>query len=85
MIEKLDSAVLSDDYIVFGNLVSDFVKFFVSDIGLSSVSLFNINLNNENFDYYDPETINHFRLMGQYNKFKQHKALKKSNKRNLCL
>ena len=64
MIKKRDSAVLSDDYIVFGNLVSDFVKFFVSDIGLSSVSLFNINLNNENFDYYDPETINHFRLMG---------------------
>ena len=37
----------------------------------------NINLDNEHFDYCDPETISHVRHMGWYNKYKQHKASKK--------
>ena len=40
-----------------------------------SISVYNVNLNDENFDYFDPETINHIKLMGQYDKFKQRKAL----------
>ena len=51
MIENFDSAVFSDDYIVLGDLDSNFVKLFINDIGLNSISLFNINLDNENFDY----------------------------------
>ena len=68
MTEKLDSAIFSDDYIVFGDLVT----FFLNDISLN-----NINLDEDNFGYCDPESIDHFRLMDWYNKFKQRKALKK--------
>ena len=63
--------VLSDDYTVFGGLDCDFIRFFITDVGRSSVSLFNINLDD------DPATINHAKLynMGWFNKFKQHKAI----------
>ena len=44
MIEKLDNALFSDDFIVFGDLDSDYVTFFINDIGLNSISLDNINL-----------------------------------------
>ena len=71
--EKLDSAIFSDDYFVFGDLVT----FFLNDIGLNSISLDNNNLDDDNFGYSDPESINHFRLIGCHNKFKQCKALKK--------
>ena len=54
MTEKLDSAIFSDDYIVFGDLVT----FFLNDISLN-----NINLDEDNFGYCDPESIDHFRLM----------------------
>ena len=50
MIEKLDNAVFSNDDIVFG----DIVTFFSSD---------NFNLDDDNFDDYDPKTINHVRRM----------------------
>ena len=43
-------------------------------MGLKSISLNNIDLDGDNFDYCDPETINHVRLMGQHKKFKQCKA-----------
>ena len=72
MIEKLDSAIFSDDYFVFGDLVT----FFLNDIGLNGISLDNINLD-DNFGYCDPESINHFTLIGCHNKFKQCKTLKK--------
>ena len=61
MIEKLDSIVFSDDYIIFGDLDSDFFTYFVNDIGFTSIFHFNISLDDENFDYCDPKTINHFR------------------------
>ena len=75
MIEKLDSAVNSDNYFVFDDPECAFVTFFINDIGLNSVSLFNINLDNESSDYCYPETINHVKLMGWYNRFKQSKAI----------
>ena len=44
--------------------------------GLDSISLNNFNLDEDNFDYCDhPETINHVRLVGWYNKFEQRKAI----------
>ena len=64
MIEKLDDAVFSDDYMMFGDLESDFVTFFNEDFGPNSIILDNINLGDEYFDYCDRETINHVRLMG---------------------
>ena len=64
MIDKLDSATFSDDYIVFGDLDSDFATAFSKDINLHSITIDNINLDDYNFDYCDPETISHVRLMG---------------------
>ena len=55
--------------------------FFSEDIGLNSITLVNINLDHDHFDYCDPETINHVRLMGSYNKCKQHKASKEDRSR----
>ena len=55
MMEKLDSAVFSNDYIAFGD--SDFVTFCSTDIGLHNIRLNNINLGDDPFDFCDPETI----------------------------
>ena len=48
--ETLDSAVFSNEYIVFGDLDSDFVTLFNKDIGFNSIALDNINLDDDNFD-----------------------------------
>ena len=77
MIEQFYSVVFPDDYVVFGHLDTDFVTFFINNICLNSISLSNINLDDKNFDYCDPETINHVRLVGWCKKCKQNKALKK--------
>ena len=77
LIEELDSAVFSNDYIIFGDLGSDFVTFFSEDIGLNSTTLDNSNLDDKHLDYCDPETITHIRRMGWYNKYKQTKVSKK--------
>ena len=45
MIEKPDNVLFYDNYIVLGDLDSDFVTFFINDIGPNGIFLFNINLN----------------------------------------
>ena len=54
-----------------------FFTFFSKDFDPNSVFLDIIDLDNEYFDYCDLETVNHVRLMGWYNKYKQHKKSKK--------
>ena len=76
MTEKLDSTVFYDDY-MFGNLDSDFVSFFSKDFSSNGVILGNVNLEDEYFNYCDPETINHVKIVGWYNKYKQCKTAKK--------
>ena len=76
IIEKLDNDVFSNDDIVFGDIDSDIFTFFSNDIDLNSVNLNNVNLVDDNFDNYDPKTINHVKLMAWYNRFKQCKAHK---------
>ena len=49
MIENL-SLVFSNDDLVFDDLSSNFVTFFSKDIILNSITLGNINLDNDNFD-----------------------------------
>ena len=78
MIEKLDNAVFSNDDIIFGDIDSNIVTFFSNNIGLNSKNLHNVNLDDDNFDDCDPKTINQVRLMAWYNRYKQHKACKKS-------
>ena len=67
MIGKLESAVFSNDYVVFGDLGSHFFTFFSNDIGLNSILLDNINIDDDNFDNCDSETISHVRLMTWHN------------------
>ena len=52
--------MFSNDYIVFSDLNSDFVTFF---IGFNSITLDNVNLYDNDFSYCDPKTNNHVRLM----------------------
>ena len=77
MIEKLDNAVFSKDDKVFGDIDSFIVTFFSNDIGLNIINLRNNNLEDDNFDDCDPNNINHVRIMGNYNRYKQHRACKK--------
>ena len=81
VIEELDSAVFSNDYIVFGDLNSDFGTFFSSYIGLNSMTPDNVGLDDVHFDYCDPETINHVKLIALHDKYNQHKAPKKDKGR----
>ena len=50
IMETLDSAVFTNEYIVFGDLDSDFVTLFSKDIGFNSIALDNINLDDDDFD-----------------------------------
>ena len=77
MIEQVDSVLFYNDYMVFGDLGSDFVTFFSEDIGLNSITFVNFNLDDDHFDYCDSETINHVRVMGWHDQYKQRKASKK--------
>ena len=56
---------------------SGFFAFFSNDKGLNIVTLESINPEGNNFDNFDPETINHIILMGWYNRLNQDKARKK--------
>ena len=77
MSKKLYNAVLSNSDIIFDDIESDIVAFFSNNIGLNSINLNNINPDDDDFDNFDPETINHVRLMAWYNRYKQRKAYKK--------
>lgn len=55
MTEKLECAVFSNDYIFFRDLDTDFITFFSEDIGLKSITLDNINLDDKYFDQSDPD------------------------------
>ena len=82
MIEKLDNAVFSDNNLIFGGIDSDTVTFFISDIGVNSMNLNNVNLDDDIFDDYNPEAIDHIRIMAWYDKYKQHQPCKKRKMRN---
>ena len=62
IIEKFDSTIFPNDYIVFDDLESDFVTFFSSDRSLNRIAVDNINLDDYYLDHLDPETINHVNL-----------------------
>lgn len=77
MSKKLYNAVPSNSDIIFDDIESDIVAFFSNNIGLNSINLNNINPDDDDFDNFDPETINHVRLKAWYDRYKQRKALKK--------
>ena len=63
--------------LLYSDLDSDFVTFFSNDIGVVCITLDNINLYDTNFDNCYTQTINHVKLMGWYNRYKQYKTFKK--------
>ena len=61
MLEKLDDVIFSNNDLVFVCEDSD-VTFISDDMGLNTMYLHNINLDDDDFDDDDPETIIHVRL-----------------------
>ena len=50
MLKKLDNIVFSTDYIDLKDIESDIVTFLSDGIGLDTIDLNNINLDDDNFD-----------------------------------
>ena len=67
-LDTFQTVVFSNDYIVFRDLDSYFFTFFSIDIGLNIIALDDIDLDDYYFDYLNPETINHVKLMAWHNK-----------------
>ena len=76
MIKKLYTPLYTDENILYLNEDSGDVTFCCDKMGILSVNLNNINLDN-NFDEDDPDTIFLIRLLVLQVKFEKHKALKK--------
>ena len=75
MIKKLYTLLYADDGLLFYENSGD-VIFCCNEIGILSVCLNNINLDNK-FDVDDPDTIIVIRLLTWHSKLKNHKAIKK--------
>ena len=76
MLEKLNS-VFSTDGIDIDKIDSNIGAFFPSCMGLVTIYHDDINLDDDNFDENDLETIIHVGLMAWFNSFKQRKERKK--------
>ena len=76
MIKNLYTPLYTDENILYLNEDSGDVTFCCDKMGILSVNLNNINLDN-NFDEDDPDTIFLIRLLVLQVKFEKHKALKK--------
>ena len=70
--------LFSDHDIVPDFINSDIFRFFGDNMGILSIDLNNISLDDVNFHEDDPETIIHVRLMAWCNRFKHIKYLKNS-------
>ena len=55
MIKKLDDDLFSNYEIIFVNQDSNYTTFFSDEVGILSVDLNNINLDDINFDEDDPD------------------------------
>ena len=82
MIKKFDGTLfVNHDILLDEDSVN--VTFSRDEIGILSVDLDNINLDDFNFDEDGPETIIHVRLMAWRNKLKQRKSCKKDLSKEL--
>ena len=70
MIKKLDDLFPNDDMKILLNDGSNNITCFGYKMGILSIDLNNINLDDVNFDEDDPEAIIHVRLMTWHNRFK---------------
>ena len=74
MIKKLHNTLFTDDDIPFSDEDSGNVTFFGGEMGIPSVDLNNVNLDDVNVYEDDPEASIHVRLMAWCNRLKQRKA-----------
>ena len=66
-----------DENILYFNEESDNVIFNCNGMGIRSIYLNNINLDDINYEEDDPETIIHIRILAWHIKFENGKQLKK--------
>ena len=66
-----------DENILYFNEESDNVIFNCNGMGIRSIYLNNINLDDTNYEEDDPETIIHIRILAWHIKFEKGKQLKK--------
>ena len=83
IIKKLHNALFTHDDILFFVEDCNNANFFGDEMGILSVDLNNINLDDINFYGDNPETIIHVRLMAWRNRLKQCKAFKKDISKEL--
>ena len=83
MIKKLNNAIFSSDDIDLVIEDSGNVSFCSDEMGVLSVDLNNINLDDDNFIEDDPETIIHVKFMAWRNEYKQHNACEKDMSKEL--
>ena len=82
--KKLHNASFAEDNILCFDEDSANATFSSGEMGILSVDLNNIYLDDVNFDYeYDSETIIHVKLIAWGNRFKQRKTFKKEPSKEL--
>ena len=72
ILEMFHDPLLANDDILFFNEDFSKVNFFVNEMGILSVDLDKMSLDDDNYFYaHDPETIIHIRLLAWCNKFEK--------------
>ena len=77
MIKKLFTDLYADENILYLNEDSSNAIFNYNEMGILNIDLNCINLDDNNFEEDDPDTIIHVRLLAWHTKFEKRKALKK--------
>ena len=77
MIKKLFTDLCADENILYFNENSSNVIFGCNEMGILSINLNNINLDDNNYEEDDPDTIVFIRLLAWHIKFEKRKELKK--------
>ena len=77
MFEKLDNSVVSNVDIFFDDVDSNIVTFLSDNMGVNTIDINNINVDDDTLDKDDPETINNCRIITWFNRLKRRKPCKK--------
>ena len=75
--DKLDNVEFCNDGIDLPDIDSHFATFFSDEVSVITMNFNNINLDDNNFDEEDPETIIHVRLIAWCNRYNQARCITK--------
>ena len=78
---KWFTVLYADNNVLYFNEGSDDFIFCCNRMGIISIDLNNINLDDSNYDDNDPETIIQIRPSAWHTKFEKHEALKRVKRR----